>query len=358
MILPAGARTSMTDSAPKIGGARRAMGYGRVRRWPLAVLQHPVLIVVVRRLVLSVPVLFLVSMLVFLLTSLLPGNVTWTILGPPDTSGVPIEKYELLAHDLGVDRPLPVQYWHWLSGAVHGDLGQSLFTKQAITQAITDRFPVTLSLVLGALVISVVVGVLLGVVSAVQGGVVGSGVDVLAMFGWVVPGFWLAAQLVVVFALVLGWFPAIGYVPITQSPEQWFRSLVLPWAALSVAGVGLFAKFTREAMLDALSSEYILMARANGIARASITFRHAFKTASLQVVTQAGMFTIALLIGTVFVEVVFAMPGMGSLMVSSTLEHDLPMVHGVAIFFTLIVILVNLTTDVLYGVLSPKVRIQ
>ncbi|MGH9298320.1 MAG: ABC transporter permease [Acidimicrobiales bacterium] len=317
------------------------------------------LFAVVRRLVLSVPVLVLVSALIFVLTALLPGNVTWTILGgPPGVSGVAPSRYKLLGHQLGLDQSLPVRYWHWLTAAIHGDLGKSLFTYQPVTQQITERLPVTISLIIGALVISLVVGVALGVVSAVRGGAVGRGVDVLAMGGWVLPGFWIMAQLVVLFAVEVKVFPAVGYVPFTESPGRWFHSLVLPWVALSLAAIGLFAKFTRQEMMDALSSEYVLMARANGVTRASIIFRHAFKTASLQVVTQAGMFTISLLLGSIFAEIVFALPGLGSLLIDSATNHDLPVVEGVAVFFTLIVILVNLVTDLIYGLLSPKVRTE
>jgi peptide/nickel transport system permease protein len=170
------------------------------------------------------------------------------------------------------------------------------------------------------------------------------------------PVFWIAAMMVIVFAVNLSWFPATGYVPFAQSPTEWFRSLVLPVIALSIAPIGLFAKYTREAMMDALSSEYVRMARANGISPLSIVMRHAFKTASLQVVTLAGLLTISLLVGTVFVEKVFALPGMGSLMVESVNLHDLAMVQGIVVFFTLIIVVVNLLTDLAYSLLAPKVR--
>src|SRR5262249_9032390 len=155
---------------------------------------------------------------------------------------------------LGVDQPLWTQYWNWLTHALHGDLGRSLFSTQSITQAIEQRFPVTLALTIGSLLVSIVFGVGLGVVSALRKGTGGWFASLLSMVGWVVPGFWLAAQLIVVFAVVLGWFPATGYVPIAESPTQWFRSLVLPVVALSIGAVGGFAKFTREGMLDALGS--------------------------------------------------------------------------------------------------------
>jgi peptide/nickel transport system permease protein len=333
--------------------------HGRVRAaTSTRVLRLPVVTAVARRLALSVPLLFIVSALVFVLMSLVPGDATETILGSRSTSGLPESAYADLARELGLDQPVYEQYWQWVSSAAGGDLGTSLITKQPVTEAIGQRFPVTLSLTVGALFIGAVLGVGLGIVSAVIGGAVGRGVDALAMVGWVVPVYWLSAELVVLFSVKLEWLPATGYVPFAESPSEWLRSLVLPVFALAVGAIGLFAKFTREAMLDALSAEYIRMARANGISPMSIVLRHALKTASLQIVTLAGLFTIGLLIGTVFVEIVFALPGMGSLIVTGAHQRDVPLVQGVAVFFTLIVVVVNLLVDLTYSLLSPKVRVS
>jgi peptide/nickel transport system permease protein len=155
----------------------------------------------------------------------------------------------------------------------------------------------------------------------------------------------------------LQWLPAIGYVSFTTSPAQWLRSIVLPVFALAIGPIGLFAKFTRQGMLEALSSEYVRSARANGISPRSIVFIHAFKTASLQVVTIAGLLTVGLLTGTVFVENVFSLPGLGSLLVDSSRAYDVPVVIAVSVVFTLIVIAVNIIVDLAYAVLSPKVRV-
>src|SRR5262249_12396057 len=151
------------------------------------------------------------------------------------------EQYKRLQHDLGLDQPLYTQYWHWLSNAFHGDLGSSLVTKQSVTAAITQRFPITLSLMGGALLIAVVFGVLLGVISAVRGGGLGRVVDVVAMVGWVVPVYWIAAELVVIFAVKLLWLPATGYVTFAESPTGWLKSILLPVIAISIGAVGLFA---------------------------------------------------------------------------------------------------------------------
>jgi peptide/nickel transport system permease protein len=313
--------------------------------------------VIGRRIVVSIPLLFVVSVLVFVLMSLIPGNVAQTILGSPATSGLPPSAYQALVRQLGLDKPLPVQYWAWLTHALHGDLGVSLVTKQPVSQAITQRFPVTLSLVVGSVLVALVAGVSLGIVSAVRGRAAGKSVDAVSMVGWIVPVYWLAAELIIIFAVKVRWLPASGYVPFTQSPGDWLRSLILPVLALAVGAAGVFAKFTREAMLDAFSSEYVRMARANGISERTIVLRYSLKSASLQVVTLAGLWAVGLLIGTVFVEQVFALPGLGSLIVQGARNHDLTMVQGVAVFFTLIVIGVNLFVDLVYTVLSPKVRV-
>ncbi|HEU4702993.1 MAG TPA: ABC transporter permease, partial [Conexibacter sp.] len=292
------------------------------------------------------------SAMVFLLTSLTPGDPSLQLLGPEAT----IEQRAQLRQELGLEEPVFEQYGDWASAAVTGDLGRSIVTKQPVTDAIVERFPVTMSIVIGTLLVSVIVGAGLGIASAVRGGWFGRLIDALAMLGLAIPVFWLGAELIAIFAVKLGWFPVTGYVTFAESPSDWFRSLVLPVVALASVGVAQLAKFTREAMLDALGSEYVRMARANGISSRSIVFRHALKSASVQIVTLTGLVTITLLVGSVFVETVFALPGLGSLIVSAVNSHDLPMVQGVAVVFTLIVIVVNLLVDVAYGLLNPKVR--
>jgi peptide/nickel transport system permease protein len=338
-----------TPASPARRGAVRSLVLG---------LRQPVVVAVARRLLLSIPLLFVVSAFTFVLMNLIPGDATYKILGPPTVTHLPLSRYHDLAHELGLDQPLFTQYWSWLSAALHGDLGHSLTSGQGITEEIGQRLPVTVSLVVGSVLVSTVFGVLLGVLSAVRGGPTGTAVDTIAMVGWIMPAFWIAAELVAIFAVKLSWFPAIGYVPLTQSPGEWLRSIVLPVVALSLGAVGFVAQYTREAMLDALSSEFVRAARASGISQLSIVFRHALKTASLQVVTLAGLLTVGLLVGTVFVEQVFTMPGLGALFLTAIAGKDIPVVEGVAVFFTLIIVAVNLATDLAYSLLSPRVGAQ
>ena len=304
-----------------------------------------------RRLLTAAPLLLVVSSFNFLLLSLTPGDAARQILGPRGTS----EQYEALRQQLGLDLPIHEQYWRWLSHAVSGDFGNSIINGTPVVESIMSRVPVTLSLIAGSLLVSVAVGVSLGVFSAVRGGAIGKAVDALALLSWALPVFWVGSVLVVVFAIKLKWFPALGYVPFTESPQDWARSLVLPVAALSLGSVAAVLKQTREAMIDVLGSEYIRMAAANGISRTSLIYRHALKNAAIPVVTVLGVQTVGLLGGAVLIENVFSVPGLGSLVVSSALAHDIPMVQAVAVFFTVVVIIVNLSVDLAYGLLNPRV---
>lgn len=319
-----------------------------------ALFRSPAFRFVLRRLALAVPLLFVVSALAFVLVSLIPGDAATEILG----LSAPPSSYAKLRHTLGLNLPVYDQYWHWLEHAVRGDLGASLFTDQKVTQMVDARLPVTLSLIGCSLLLSAVVGVGLGMLSALRGGVLGRILDAVSMLGYAMPSFWIGAVLIVLFAVKLGWLPAIGYVPLAQSPGLWLRSLALPVIALALHAVAVIAKQTRVAMLDVLGSEYIRMARASGISERSINFRHALRNAAPVVVTVLGVEFVILLGGTVFVESVFALPGLGSLAVSTTIQHDLPLVEGIVVYFTVIVIIVNLLIDLMYMWLNPRVRVK
>jgi peptide/nickel transport system permease protein len=308
--------------------------------------------VIVRRLLLAIPMLFLVSVLSFLLISLQSGDAASQILG---TSATP-QAYAALRHQLGLDLPIYEQYGRWVSHALHGDLGTSLLSGETVTKIVHDRYAVTLSLIGLSLLVTVVVGVSLGVISAVRGGIFGRLVDALSLIGYALPGFWVGAMLIELFAVKLRWLPAIGYVSFGASPTNWARSLALPVAALGLQGMSLLVKQTREAMLDALASEHVRMAWANGLSPRTIVFKLALKTASLQVVTVAGLQVVILLGSTIFIEQVFALPGLGSALVSSTVNGDIPVVQALTVLFTVIIVLINLLVDLAYTLLDPRVR--
>lgn len=309
---------------------------------------------VLRRLLVSIPLVLLVSMLTFLLEALVPGDTARTILGQNFTP----EAYQQLRQQLGLDQSLPARYGQWLLGALQGDLGVSPVSGLDVGAQVAGRLGVTLSLIVGATVVAGVVGVALGTLSAVRGGALGRFVDVLSLVGFAVPAFWFGLVLVTVFAVGMGVLPATGYVPFDDSVGEWLRSLVLPVATLAVAPITVIAKQTRDGMMDALGAQYVHSLRANGASEASIVLRHGFRNAAIPVVTVTGLMFVGLLSGTVLVESVFAMPGLGGLAVQATTLHDLPMIQGVTVTFTVVVVVVNLLVDMAYGWLNPKVRVS
>jgi peptide/nickel transport system permease protein len=314
--------------------------------------RHPMLVVVLYRLAMVIPLLVIVTGLSFVLLSLTPGDAARQILGVNGTQA----QYLALRHSLGLDLPLYTQYWDWVKHAITGDLGTSILSGQSVASAIGSRIQVTLSLVLCSLIVSLVIGVGLGVLSAARGGLLGRLIDTASLALWSLPVFWVAGELVIIFAVHLRVLPAVGYVPINQSVSGWLQSLVLPVAALSLGPIAVLAKQTREAMLDVLGNEYIRMAAANGIGGRSLIFRHALKNAALPIITVLGVQAVVLLGGAVFVESVFSLPGLGSMVVTSSLGHDIPVVLGVAVIFTIFVIIVNLVIDLAYHWLNPRLR--
>lgn len=308
--------------------------------------------IVAQRLLWSAPMVLLVSALTFVLAWLTPGDAARTVLG---TNTNP-EAYQQVRTQLGLDQSLATQYTSWLSGVVRGDFGESLFTGESVSTILAQRAGVSLSLILGATLVCAVVGVGLGTLSAVVGGWVARAVDALSLFGMSVPTFWFALLLVLVAAVRFPLFPATGYVPLTQSPAAWFVCLVLPVIALAVGGIAMVAKQTRGAMIDVLGKEYIRVLRANGVRPRAILLRHGLKNAAVPVVTVLGLIMVGLLGGTILVEQVFALPGIGSLAVTATAKHDLPVLEGVVVAYALIVVVLNLATDLAYAWLNPRIE--
>jgi peptide/nickel transport system permease protein len=307
---------------------------------------------VLRRLLLSIPVLFLVSVLTFVLTALIPGNPGTALLGTQAT------KTAVAAIDksLGLDRPIYVQYWSWLSGLFRGDLGRSVFNGEPVTATLNAGLPVTLTLLIGATLVSAFVGIPLGVLSAQRRGGSRRVVDLVSMLGFAMPSFWLGLLLVYLLSQTLHLLPPSGWTSFSSSPSGWVRSVILPLVALSVAGVSVVARQTRQSMIQALGSEYIKALRARGIKEASIVYKHALRNALPNVVTLIGLYVVSLLLGTTLIESVFALQGLGSIAVQATSQHDLPVLQGVGIYFTIIVIVVFCFVDLARAWLNPKLR--
>lgn len=307
---------------------------------------------VLRWLVKSALLMFVVSVFTFVLVSFTPGDPARSILGPTGSQ----EQYETLRAQMGLDDSLPARYADWLSGAVRGDLGTSLFSGESVTTLLRERLGVTLTLVVVGVLLSALLGVGLGVLSARRSGWLARVVDVVSLAGSAIPPFWLGLVLSAVFAVQLKLLPVVGYTPLADSPVAWLESVTLPVATLALAGMALVAKQTRDTMLQELDKEYILMLRAQGAGEISVQLRHALRNAAVPIVTVLGVLLIGLLGGTVLVETVFSLPGLGGLAVSSTLSHDLPVVQGVAVLFAVLVVSVNLLVDLTYAWVNPKVR--
>lgn len=300
----------------------------------------------------AVPVVLGVSLVTFVLTSLVPGDPGRSILG----ANANPDQVRALDRQLGIDRPLPVRYWDWLVHALHGDLGTSITTGVPVSRELGARLGVTVSLILGAILVAALTGVSLGVLSALRGGRLGRAVDVLAMLGLAVPNFWFALVLVSVFAVELPIFPATGYTPLTQSPVSWFESLVLPVLALGLTSTAPVAKQTRDGVSTELGRDYVRVLRARGVPERRVIFRHVLRNAAAPIVTVLGLVIVALFGGTVLAETVFVLPGLGGLAATATAAHDIPTVQGVALVFTVIVVVVNLLIEILYAMANPKVR--
>jgi peptide/nickel transport system permease protein len=306
-----------------------------------------------RRLLAAIPVLLLVSALSFAIVWIVPGDVAAEMAGPTATA----EEMARLRERLGLDKPWFEQVVGWYGALLRGDLGESILLRQGVASAILSRLPVTLSLTFLSLAIALVLGVALGVFAAVRAGRAADRAAMgAALVGFSLPDFWLGLVLVWLFAVQLGWLPTGGYVPFTDSPLGWLRSLAMPAAALALTQVGLFARMTRAAMLEVLRQDYVRTARAKGLPARMVIGKHALLNALIPVVTVAGIATGVLLGGAVVIEQVFALPGVGRLIVGAILRRDYPVIQGGLLLTATIFVVVNLVVDLLYAALDPRIR--
>jgi peptide/nickel transport system permease protein len=309
----------------------------------------------VRWLVSSLVLLFVITVLTFVLASMAPGDAAKAILSSQSGSYT-MQQYQQVRHALGIDQPLPVQYWHWLDGVLHGSLGTDLFSGQPVTQELNARLGPSLSIIVGTVIVSGLVGVSLGIVSALRGGALGRLVDVVSLAGLALPNFWLALVLAELLAVKVQVFPATGYAPLSADPGPWLRSIALPVLTLSAGGVAFVAKQTRDSLSEVMSRDFIVMLRARGLSRRSVVLRHALRNAAIPVVTVLGLLLVGLLGGTVLIENVFSIPGLGQEAVTAAGSHDLPVIEGVAFYFVVVVVIANLLVDVSYRLLNPRMR--
>ena len=312
-------------------------------------------IYVLRRLLAVVPVMLVVATVAFVLIHLAPGDPASVIAGPYASA----DDVARLRHQLGLDEPLPVQLVRWYGRLLRGDLGDSIFLRRPVTEAIVDRLEPTLLLTTWATLIAVLIGVPAGIVSArYHNSAIDQSLMGLALLGLSVPNFLLGLIMILVFGVWLGWLPVAGYVPLDAGVWRNLRSLVMPSLALGLVQSALIARITRSSMLDVLREQFVLTGRAKGLAENTVVYKHALKNAIIPTLTVIGI-TFALLIGgAVVIETVFNIPGLGRLIISAVLRRDYPVIQGVVLLIAVTYTAVNLLVDLAYLAVDPRVRYQ
>lgn len=308
---------------------------------------------IARRLVLTVPILIGTSVIIFLILRLVPGNPANAILGANATPSM----IDQVNRDLGLDRPIWTQFGSWIGDLLRGDLGRDYITNQSINAEMAARLPVTLELAGIAFLLAAVLSIPAGVLSAVFSG---SWLDRLvrgfSVLTIAVPDFVFGILGILLFALTLGMVPSSGYTQVSRGLGENLHSLILPSVALALGLGGVLARVSRSAMLEVLDTDYIRLARANGLSSGSVVFLYGLRNAAIPIVTVAGMQVGYLLGGTVIVEQLFAIPGLGQLVVQAMLSRNYPVVQTCVLIFVVMFILVNLAADLLYAALNPKLR--
>jgi peptide/nickel transport system permease protein len=315
----------------------------------------PRLRLVGRRLVQFVPVIVLATFVVFGLLKLVPGDLAATLAGEYATE----ERIAQIRQDYGLNDPFLVQYGRWLWNAVQLDLSRSFQSNEPVLDQILHRFPTTMLLVVGALLISLAVGIPLGILAATHAGSrLDMAVTSLSSFGVALPNFWLAMILVATFSLSWGWFPATGAVRFASDPQGAIWHAVLPSLALAAGGIAEVVRQLRSALIEILSSQYVRTLYAKGLSPSAILWKHGLKNVAVTLLTVIGLLASRLLGGAVVIEAVFAIPGMGSMVVRAAIVKDFPVVQGVVFTMVILVIAINLLIDLLYTIVDPRVALK
>ncbi len=310
---------------------------------------------ILRRLLALVPVLFLVTLASFLLMRLIPGDPAMLI---ADISASD-EEINRIREQLGLNEPFLSQLLSWYADLLRGELGDSYLLGRSVTQAIWERLPTTLSLTLLSFILSTTVAVTLGIIAAVNANTwLDQLVMSLALAGVALPNFWMGLMLIILFSVHLGWLPSGGYIPISEDFWGWLRTCTLPAISLALLQIGLLSRITRSTMLEVLQQDYIRTARAKGLSNAKIIGKHAFKNVLVPVITILGISFSLLISGSLVIETVFSLPGVGKLLGSAILRRDYPVIQGGLIFVAVSMIFINLLVDILYAWVDPRVRYE
>jgi peptide/nickel transport system permease protein len=308
---------------------------------------------ILRRLLSAIPTLILVSLFVFTLQKLLPGDPVQAMAGEERDPAV----MEYLREKYRLNDPVPLQYVHWVGNVLQGDFGTSLRTEQPVTTLLASKLPVTIELAVLALIIALLIGIPTGVISAVRKGTaVDYGANVFALSGISIPHFWLGILLIMIFAVKLQWLPASGFVPLGEDVGQNLKTLVLPAFVLGAGLSGVLMRHTRSAMLEVLRADYVRTARAKGLFPRTVILKHALRNALMPIVTLTTLLFGELLGGAVLTEQVFSIPGFGKMIVDAVFNRDYAVVQGVVLCVAIGFLLLNLLADVLYRLINPRLR--
>lgn len=306
-----------------------------------------------RKLLGLVPVILAVSFIAFILMALLPGNPALLKAGADATPEV-IAKIE---EELGLNDPLPVRYFNWITDAARGDLGRSFLSNQPVTEAITERLPVTVQLMVMSLGMGLLVSIPLGVFVAYKQGSLIDRIVTAITFGLLsVPNFVLALLFIIIFAVELGWFPATSWVYFTEDPVGSLRAGFLPAMSMAIGNIAVLTRLLRTDMISTLQEDYVMMAKAKGLPTSRILFQHALRPSSFSLMTVIGLQVAALLSGALIIEQIFALPGIGRLLIQSIMNRDFVMVQGIVLLMSVVYVFVNFTIDIMYSFLDPRIR--
>ena len=311
---------------------------------------------ILRRLVQLIPVLLLASFIVFFIIHLIPGDPVEVMLGEGRYTQ---ETYELLRKKMGLDEPLYIQYVHWLNRMVHGDLGQSLRTQRPVLDTILERYPATIYLALAALLLGVVIAIPAGTIAAVKQNTPWDySAMAFALFGIAVPNFWFALLLILGFGLYLGWFPTLGYIDPSVNFRTFLWHLTLPALVLGTDLASTVTRYVRAEMLEQLRLDYVRTARAKGLPKRMVIYKHTLRNSLLAATTVIGLHVGRLLGGSTVVETVFAWPGVARLVLEAVYSRDYPLLQGAVLLLALTFVGVNLVVDVLYKWLDPRISLR
>ena len=308
---------------------------------------------ILRRLVSTIPVMFIVALIVFLMLRLTPADPAAIIAG----DNADAQQVAMIRQQLGLDKPLIVQLFVWLSALAHGDLGESFFFKKTVTSLIADRIEPTVALATFTLILAVMIAVPLGIFAAMRrGSLLDRIVMGFSVMGFSVPAFVIGYALIYVFAIKLQWLPVQGYSRIGAGLEPFLRSIILPTLTLSVVYVALIARMTRTSVLEVLGEDYIRTAYSRGLTPLQVLVRHALPNAAVPIVTVIGLGVALLIGGVVVTESVFAIPGIGRLTVDAVLARDYPTIQAIILLFSFVYVMVNLVIDIAYTFFDPRIR--